>query len=128
MLRLAWVEGDYAICRLPAHARLSALPGGRFLTISRTSEELSVVCATAEAPEGAKVQGPYALFRVAGDLPLDLTGILASILDPLRDANVPIFAISTFDTDYVLVQSENAARAETALVAAGHEFVAAVPD
>jgi hypothetical protein len=123
-LVLAWVPGDYAICRLPARSRLGSLPGGEFLAFTRTGEELSIVCVAGETPEGAEVEGPYALFRVAGRLPLGLTGVLASLVDPLRDAAIPVFALSTFDTDYVLVRRADRDRAEAALAAAGHRFEA----
>jgi hypothetical protein len=123
-LSLIWVAGDYSVCKLPPQARLGSLPGGPFFTIARTSEELSIVCVADQAPEGALVESPFALFRVEGTLPLGLTGILSSLLDPLRDAGIPIFALSTFDTDYVLVRSGDRDRAQQALIGAGHRFAA----
>jgi hypothetical protein len=122
-LELAWVEGRWAVCRLPADAPAPELPAARFVTVSRTTEELSLVCDEELAPAGAKREGPYALFRVAGELPLGLTGILLSLLDPLAGAGLAIFAISTFDTDYVMVKAADRARAEQALLGAGHRFV-----
>ena len=122
-LELAWVEGRYAICRLPADAPTPEIPAARFVTVTRTAEELSLVCDEERAPDGAPREGPYALFRVAGELPLGLTGILASLLEPLAAAGIAIFALSTFDTDYVLLRSENQGRAESVLREAGHRFV-----
>jgi hypothetical protein len=122
-LALAWVEGRYAICRLPADAPAPEIAAARFVTVTRTAEELSLVCDEERVPSGAACEGPYALFRVAGELPLGLTGILASLLEPLAAAGIAIFALSTFDTDYVLLRAENRERAESALRGSGHRFV-----
>lgn len=121
---LDWLEGEYAICRLDPHSRLTSMPGGPFFSMTRTVEELSIVCLVGDAPEGCRNEGPFALLRIVGELPLELTGILASILNPLAAAAVPIFGLSTFDTDYVLVRRSDRERAGAALVAAGHRFAA----
>lgn len=126
-LELAWVEGRYAVCRLPPDA-VPVIAAARFLTVTRTSEELSIVCDEECVPDGAKSEGPYALFRVAGELPLGLTGILLSLLDPLAAAGLAIFALSTFDTDYVMVKAADRDRAESTLSAAGHRFVGVAGD
>ena len=124
-LELQWIEGEYAICRLDPHARLSAMPRGPFMSITRTVDELSVVCLADEAPEGSRSEGPYALMRVAGSMELGLTGVLASIAAPLATAGVPIFSVATFDTDYLLVRAADRDRAEKALIAAGHQVTPA---
>ena len=67
------------------------------------------------------VEAGWAAFKLDGPFPFSMTGVLASFLQPLAEAQIPIFAISTFDTDYVLVKEENLARAIAALLAAGHE-------
>jgi hypothetical protein len=110
------LPGRYAICRLAADAPLPA----SFFSITRTPDELSVVCVEAEAPEGAKTERGWHIFQVIGPLEFSLTGILAAIAAPLAQAGVSIFAISTFDTDYVLVKEENLAQAMNALRNAGH--------
>lgn len=122
-LELAWIAGTYAVARLDAAAEVPAIGAARFLSVTRTVDELSIVCAQDDAPASARVEGPYALLRVVGTLAHDLTGILVRLLVPLGDARVPIFALSTFDTDYLLVPAGDRARAEAALVAAGHRFV-----
>jgi hypothetical protein len=118
---LRLLSGRYAICRLAADA---AIPdwatGGDFSSVTRTSDELSVVCAEAEAPEDVKCERGWRILQVAGPLEFSLTGVLAAIAAPLASAEVSIFAISTFDTDYVLVKEENLAKAAEALRAAGH--------
>jgi hypothetical protein len=121
-LELHWIEGEYAVCRLDPHARLSAMPRGPFMSITRTVDELSVVCLAEEAPEGSRVEGPYALMRVAGSMVLGVTGVLASLAAPLAAAQISIFAVATFDTDYLLVRTADRTLAEATLVAAGHRF------
>ena len=116
MSELRVLAGRFAICRLPPDAAVPA----RFFSMTRTPEELSIVCAEADAPEGAKREPGWRMLQVAGPLDFALTGVLAAIAAPLAQAGVSIFAISTFDTDYVLVKDENLARAEEALRAAGH--------
>ncbi len=88
-----------------------------FLSITRTAQELSVVCETLKLPAVAaqKVQADWKAFKVEGPLDFSLTGILSAIAKPLADNEVPIFAVSTFDTDYVLVESEHFAKARSVL-------------
>ena len=84
------------------------------------------MCPTEQAPADAVVETPWRCFRVAGPVNLALTGILASIVSPLADARVNIFAFSTFDTDYLLVPAVRLAEAMAALTNAGHRVSADV--
>lgn len=113
-----------AVCRLPADASIPAwASGGRspFLTISRTAEELSITTMESVVPADVPCERGYRAVRVRGNLPLDLIGILAAIADPLADAGLGIFAISTFETDYVLVKAKDLDKAVAALTEAGHQ-------
>jgi hypothetical protein len=112
-----------AVCRLPADAPLPRWADGpsRFLTVSRTSEELSITAVQASVPPEVRCERDYRALRVKGPLPLDLIGVLAAIADPLAAAGLSIFAISTFDTDYVLVKARDLEPAVTALERAGHQ-------
>ena len=112
-----------AVCRLPADAPLPRWAAGasRFLTVSRTSEELSITAVQASVPPEVRCERDYRALRVKGPLPLDLIGVLAAIADPLAAAGLSIFAISTFDTDYVLVKARDLEPAVTALERAGHQ-------
>lgn len=74
------------------------------------------------APAGVRCEGGWRVFKLQGPFDFALAGILASVLGPLAAAGIPILAISTFDTDYVLVKEENAGAAARALEAAGHEL------
>jgi hypothetical protein len=111
-----------AVCRLapdeevPAWAETSR----GFVTISRTRQELSITAIQTSVPTGVRCERDYRAFRVRGPLPLDLIGILAAIADPLAQAGLSIFAISTFDTDYVLVKGRELEAAVAALERAGH--------
>jgi uncharacterized protein len=118
---LRLLPGRYAICRLAADAAVpSWASGGDFSSVTRTPDELSVVCAEAGAPDGVKCERGWRILQVAGPLEFSLTGVLAAIAAPLASAGVSIFAISTFDTDYVLVKEDNLAEAAAALGTAGH--------
>lgn len=82
-----------------------------------------MVCAESAVPAGLRCERAWRALRVEGPLDFALTGVLASLALPLAEAGVSIFAISTFDTDYVLVQEENLERAVNALRLAGHEVL-----
>ena len=109
-----------AICQLPADEAVPAWVSGPFVSVTRTAGELSIVCAEGLAPAGTKCECGWRMLRVAGPLDFALTGILAAIAAPLADAGVSIFAVSTFDTDYVMVKEENLGKAVESLRAAGH--------
>jgi uncharacterized protein len=123
-LTLELVPGDFAICRLPAGAPEPALPAGTFASVTRTPDEVSVVCGQEHVPEGAeRVDEGWRLLRIAGDQPLDLVGVLAMLTTPLARAAVPIFTIATFDTDWVLVPGARLQDALAALASASHRIV-----
>ena len=125
MSDLALLPGRFAVCQLPADEAVPAwATGGPFSSVTRTPGELSIVCAEGLAPEGARCEGGWRIFQVAGPLDFSLTGILAAIATPLAGAGVSIFAVSTFDTDYVLVREEKLAKAVEVLGAAGHKVTA----
>ncbi|MFZ2054836.1 MAG: ACT domain-containing protein [Candidatus Aminicenantales bacterium] len=111
----------FAICRLPPDAGVPKWASGRgLLSITRTSDELSIVCAEAGVPEEVRSERGWRCLEVAGPLDLALTGVLASLANPLAEAQINIFAISTFDTDYLLVKEEKLARSIDVLTRSGH--------
>jgi hypothetical protein len=129
-LPLDLLPDTLAICRLDAAASVPdwARDAGRFLTISRTPDELSVTTLASAVPAGIRCERPYRALRVRGPLPLGLIGILASLADPLAEAGLSIFAISTFETDYVLVKAGDLESAVRTLELAGHQVRALAPD
>lgn len=122
-LPLEVLPDTLAICRLPADAAVPTWATGQaaFLTVSRTPEELSITAVQSVVPPGTRCERDYRALRVRGTLPPDLVGILLSIADPLARAGLAIFAISTYDTDYVLVKARDLPAALEALRAAGHD-------
>jgi hypothetical protein len=123
-LPLELLPETLAICRLPPDADLPAwaTAPGSFVTISRTGQELSITTAQRLVPAGVRCERDYRALRVRGTLPPDLIGILLAIAEPLARADLAIFAISTFDTDYVLVKAVDLPAALAALRAAGHDL------
>jgi uncharacterized protein len=121
-----------AVCRLASDARLPAwAPEGGFFCAVRTHDELSIVCPEAvctehactddRTPDATTVERGWVALKLEGPFPFSMTGVLASFVQPLAQARIPIFAISTFDTDYVLIKREKLEQALLALAAAGHE-------
>lgn len=91
-----------------------------FLSITRTRHELSIVAPAAIVPAGMRAEGPFVSFRVAGPLPFGLVGIIAALVEPLAAAGVPVFVVSTFETDWVLVDEGRGVDAWRVLSGAGH--------
>jgi hypothetical protein len=110
-----------ALCRLPPTDAVPAWASNTraFLTISRTPTELSIIADESAVPASVNAVRDYRALRVEGPLPLDLVGIFAMIAAPLAAAQVPIFPIATYDTDYVLIAQAMLARAIAALEGAG---------
>lgn len=123
-MKLQTLPGSYAIVKL---APLSAVPtwhqGSEFYSVSKTPDELSIVCEARLVPPELCPSARWSAFRVAGTLDFALTGILASIANPLGAARISLFAVSTFDTDYVLVGEQQYGAARAALEGAGFSFL-----
>lgn len=122
-LELEHLEGRYSICRLDAAARLPGLferSVGRLVAAVRTDSELSLVCPDELAPPGSRVSADWAAMRIKGKLEHDLVGVLSSISAAIASAGVPLFAVSTFDTDYLLVPGVRFTEAADALAEAGY--------
>ena len=122
MLDLVLLPDDYAVCRLELGATLPEFARTGVLSITWTPNEISIICTADRAPAGGIVNTPWRCLRVNGPVNLALTGILASMVNPLADARVNIFAFSTHDTDYVLVPAVRLNEALAALAAAGHRI------
>jgi len=113
-----------AVCRLDPHVAVPPWAfGGPFTSITRTLTELSIVCLQEGVPEGVRCERGWRYLAVEGPLAFALTGILASLTGALALAGVSVFAISTFDTDYLLVRDADAERALELLSREGHRVV-----
>ena len=122
-LKFRQLSGTYAIVRLSPDA---AVPdwaaSGEFTSVTRTADELSIVCPIENLPSDIHSSHRWICLKLRGPFRFSLTGILMSFIEPLSYGAIPIFAISTFDTDYVLVQEPDRVQALDALFHAGHEL------
>ena len=110
-----------AISRLAADSPIPAwATQGSFFSVTLTSEELSIVTELSRVPATVKSQSGWRVLKVHGPFALSEIGVLAALAAPLADAKISLFALSTFDTDYLLVASESLSAAIAALERAGH--------
>ena len=120
-LKFRRLAGTYAIVRLAPDTQVPAwATNGDFFSITRTSDELSIVCLTDNLSPAVLSPHRWVCLKLEGPFPFALTGVLLSFIEPLSTNSIPIFAISTYDTDYVLIQEEFAATALERLQQAGH--------
>lgn len=118
---LALLPGRFAICRLGAEDPLPDWAAGKlFCSATRTPDELSVVCPEENLPEGTVSEKSWCCLKVKGPLNLNQAGVLASLAVPLRNADVSLFTVSTYLTDYLLLKAEDLEAAVRALAHAGH--------
>ena len=121
-MQLTTLDDLYAIVRLDPDAGVPEwVAGGPFWSVTRSESELSVVCREDDVPAGASAERGWIALRLAGPLDFTLTGVVASLCTPLAEARVPIFVLSTFETDYLLVREGDLARSIEALREAGHD-------
>ena len=121
LLTLTVLPGRYAVSRLDPKTDVPRWSWtGDFVSISRTPDELSIVCLEANVPEGIACEPGWRIVRCEGPLDLSLPGIIASLADPLADAGVPIFPIATHHTDYILIKEIHLDTATRALAGYGH--------
>jgi hypothetical protein len=113
-MEVAVLPETLAVCRLHASDRIPSwaleLHEG-FVSITRTADELSIVCPQEAVPPDTQVEEDWRALVLPGPIPFEATGVLAALTVPLADAGIPVFAISTYDTDYVLVREKNVERA-----------------
>ena len=124
-LELLVLADEFMVAPLAANAPLpSWATQCRFCCVARTPDELSMVCSIDAVPESFRTGARWRAFKVRGPMALSEIGVLASIATPLAGARISIFVVSTFNTDYVLVNSEKLAHAISALEQAGHKITA----
>lgn len=110
------------MCRLSADAAIPEWANGAsFVSITRTGDELSIVCEEDRVPAGIQCERGFAAIRVVGTIAPELVGVMVSLAAPLADAGIPILAIGTYDTDYVLLRHADLDTAMQALREAGHD-------
>lgn len=122
-MRLRLLDTDLAVCRLTAGEPLPAwfALDAPVSCAMRRGDELSLVCASSRVPDGVVAERGWRAFEVAGPLDLAMTGVLAALAGTLARAEVPVFALATYDTDVLLVRTEHADRAAAAFERDGHD-------
>jgi uncharacterized protein len=124
MLTLSVLPDLFAVCRLAADAPLPDWATATdFFSITRTTDELSIVCRAAHVPPNIQSEGGWRCLKVNGPLDFSLTGVMVALAAPLADAAISIFGIATYDTDYLLVKAANLERAIQVLTTAGHTII-----
>ena len=119
-MKLRVLDHTYCVCRLNAEDTIPTwINKEHFWSITRTQDELSLVCQDHPEAQNLKSERGWKIMRVEGTLDFSLTGVLASILTPLAENKISIFALSTYDTDYILVKEEKLTTALEALAQAG---------
>lgn len=122
-LKFRMLSGLYVIVRLAADTIIPEWAHhGELASITRTADELSIVCPLENLPADVRSSHRWTCLKLEGPFPFSQTGVLLSFIEPLSNNAIPIFAVSTYDTDYVLVQEECARRAINALQQAGHSL------
>jgi uncharacterized protein len=122
-LKFRWLHGYYAIARLAPDSPIPAwATQGEFTSMTRTGDELSVVCPAENLPADVHSPHHWLCLKLQGPFPFELTGVLLSFIQPLSSNGIPIFAISTYDTDYILIQESFVERALNLLKQSGHEL------
>jgi hypothetical protein len=123
-LTLSVLGDSYAICKLSPGERVpDPVDGGEFWSVTKTREELSIVCAEGDIPEAVSSDKGWCCLKVHGPLDFSLTGVLVTLARPLAEAGVSVFVISTYDTDYLLVKEERLDLALAVLAESGHEVL-----
>jgi len=124
-LTLDLLEGEWSIARLPAAEPVPDWAWSEtFSSVSRTSEELSIISPSSQVPSSAKSEGGFRVLAVRGPLAFDAKGILADLAGAIAEADVALLALSTFNTDILLVRQQDLAAAAAALESRGHQIEA----
>lgn len=125
-MRLRFLADNYSVCQLvsdePIPDWINVKNDGPIVAVLRTQEELTVVAPSHCVPTGIKSSDGWRCFRVVGEMEFDIVGVIAGISKVLAESKIPIFSLSTYDTDYFLVANDNCELAQAALTESGYEF------
>ncbi len=127
-MQLIVLPDKFAVCRLLSSENVPSWVWGNksLLSVTYTADELSIVCASENVPDDVQCERLWGAMKVQGPLDFALTGILAALAGPLAEAGIAIFALSTYDTDYILVKEDTLQQAVMVLRQHGHIFEGAV--
>ena len=119
-MKLKLLEQNYAVCRCAALGEAGF--AGEFVSLTKTEDEVSLVCEERYAPSQSIAEKGWRAMRICGTIEFSEVGVLAKLTSVLADANISIFAVSTYDTDYVLIKAERLEAGRRALTDAGYIF------
>ena len=123
-VRLQLLKGGYGVARLsPSEPILVWADGGGFVSISRTDDELSIVCLESRIPGDVRADRGWCCLKLLGPFAFDETGIVLSVIAPLSTNDIGIFVVSTFDGDHLLVKGSDLEAARQRLAETGHMLV-----
>ena len=107
-MTLSVLDDSFSVCRLAPDAGIPLwVPTKGFVSVTRTAEELSIVCQSDVVPDSVRTERGFRVLKIEGPFDFSLTGILLAVIGPLADVGISIFALSTYDTDYVLVKKKD---------------------
>ena len=124
-MKLSVLEGTYAVCRLSPNTPIpdwSQKANQSFVSITQTAEELSIVCSEHLIPDGIKCEKSWKAIKVCGELDFGQIGIISSLSAPLAHNSIPVFIISTFNTDYIMVKQQYIEQTKSILRDNGHQL------
>jgi uncharacterized protein len=121
-VRIAILPLRLAVCRLAPEATLPSWVRGSFTSVTRTADELSVVCDEDAVPADVQVERGWRVMKVEGPIPFEMTGVAAALVGPLAEARISVFLLATFDTDYLLLKDEVCETAVAILRGHGHDI------
>jgi hypothetical protein len=110
-INITALPGRFAVCRLATEDAVPDWARAAFVSVTRTAEELSVICDEEGVPDGVRAERGWVCFKVLGPIPFETIGVAAAISTALAEAGISVLLVATFDTDYVLVKDEVSARA-----------------
>src|SRR5262245_57085799 len=120
-MELTLLRRPLAVCRLDPGSEIPEWARkGPFFSVTRTPEEISIVCDDALVPLQIPAERDWRVYRLKGPIPFTAVGVLSSLVAPLARSGISVFAISTFDTDYLLVRHADVKKATLALREDGH--------
>jgi len=122
-LTLSLLPGEFAVCKLePEHDVPEWATHSAFWSVTKTQDELSIVCPEAHVPDDIKAEREWRILQVEGPLNFSMTGVLNDLTKPLAESKISVFALSTYLTDYLLIHNKDLESAIIVLRAQGHKI------
>jgi len=121
-LRISILPARLAVCRLAPDAAVPTWVRGAFTSVTRTADELSIVCDDDAVPSDVQAERGWRAMKVEGPIPFEMTGVAAALVTPLANAKISVFLLATFDTDYLLLKDEVFESATAVLRGERHEI------